>query len=167
MINKHIWSQAKHLQLCSVYYIYFSLMCCFVLQRVSRMWKHRHLRSVRVHCVRRFRLRNKLWEEETSDPCKVKEEHFCGLNFLLQERCHTDSKTNLFCPFSPRNYVIMVAMFFTVSVINNYALNFNIAMPLHMIFRSVRTVACPLHLRLSPNSVFDLLSCFLAGIANR
>lgn len=31
----------------------------------------------------------------------------------------------------------MVAMFFTVSVINNYALNFNIAMPLHMIFRSV------------------------------
>ncbi|XP_029951939.1 UDP-xylose and UDP-N-acetylglucosamine transporter isoform X1 [Salarias fasciatus] len=35
------------------------------------------------------------------------------------------------------NYVIMVTMFFTVSVINNYALNFNIAMPLHMIFRSV------------------------------
>ncbi|XP_071272052.1 UDP-xylose and UDP-N-acetylglucosamine transporter isoform X2 [Salvelinus alpinus] len=34
------------------------------------------------------------------------------------------------------NYVIMVTMFFTVSVINNYALNFNIAMPLHMIFRS-------------------------------
>lgn len=36
-----------------------------------------------------------------------------------------------------RNYVIMVTMFFAVSVINNYALNFNIAMPLHMIFRSV------------------------------
>uniref|UniRef100_A0A8C1BNZ9 Solute carrier family 35 member B4 n=1 Tax=Cyprinus carpio carpio TaxID=630221 RepID=A0A8C1BNZ9_CYPCA len=29
------------------------------------------------------------------------------------------------------NYVIMVTMFFTVSVINNYALNFNIAMPLY------------------------------------
>ena len=28
-------------------------------------------------------------------------------------------------------------MFFTVSVLNNYALNFNISMPLHMIFRSV------------------------------
>lgn len=28
-------------------------------------------------------------------------------------------------------------MFFAVSVINNYSLNFNIAMPLHMIFRSV------------------------------
>lgn len=37
-----------------------------------------------------------------------------------------------------RNYVIMVTMFFAVSVINNYSLNFNIAMPLHMIFRSVR-----------------------------
>ncbi|XP_075998576.1 UDP-xylose and UDP-N-acetylglucosamine transporter [Genypterus blacodes] len=35
-----------------------------------------------------------------------------------------------------RNYVIMVTMFFTVSVVNNYALNFNISMPLHMIFRS-------------------------------
>lgn len=30
-------------------------------------------------------------------------------------------------------------MFFTVSVVNNYALNLNIAMPLHMIFRSVST----------------------------
>lgn len=37
-----------------------------------------------------------------------------------------------------RNYVVMVTMFFTVSVINNYSLNFHIAMPLHMIFRSVR-----------------------------
>lgn len=38
-----------------------------------------------------------------------------------------------------RYYLIMVAMFFTVSVVNNYALNLNIAMPLHMIFRSVST----------------------------
>ena len=30
----------------------------------------------------------------------------------------------------------MVAMFFVVSVSNNYALNFNIALPLHMIFRA-------------------------------
>lgn len=45
---------------------------------------------------------------------------------------------NLLCLFLLNsNYVIMVTMFFTVSVINNYALNFNIAMPLHMIFRSV------------------------------
>ncbi|KAF6276238.1 solute carrier family 35 member B4 [Rhinolophus ferrumequinum] len=39
-----------------------------------------------------------------------------------------------------RYYVVMVTMFFTVSVVNNYALNLNIAMPLHMIFRSVSTV---------------------------
>ncbi|XP_013872583.1 UDP-xylose and UDP-N-acetylglucosamine transporter [Austrofundulus limnaeus] len=39
------------------------------------------------------------------------------------------------------NYVIMVTMFFTVSVINNYALNFNIAMPLHMIFRAGSLIA--------------------------
>ncbi|XP_007424238.1 UDP-xylose and UDP-N-acetylglucosamine transporter isoform X2 [Python bivittatus] len=35
----------------------------------------------------------------------------------------------------------MVAMFFTVSVVNNYALNLNIAMPLHMIFRSGSLIA--------------------------
>lgn len=29
-------------------------------------------------------------------------------------------------------------MYFIVSVTNNYALNFNISMPLHMIFRAVR-----------------------------
>ncbi|XP_066561262.1 UDP-xylose and UDP-N-acetylglucosamine transporter [Amia ocellicauda] len=40
-----------------------------------------------------------------------------------------------------RNYVIMVTMFFAVSVINNYALSFNIAMPLHMIFRSGSLIA--------------------------
>lgn len=39
------------------------------------------------------------------------------------------------------NYVIMVTMFFTVSVVNNYALNFNISMPLHMIFRSGSLIA--------------------------
>lgn len=33
-------------------------------------------------------------------------------------------------------YVVMVTLFFVTSVANNYALNFNIAMPLHMIFRA-------------------------------
>lgn len=37
----------------------------------------------------------------------------------------------------------MVAMFFTVSVVNNYALNLNISMPLHMIFRSVSRTPAP------------------------
>ncbi|XP_072419011.1 UDP-xylose and UDP-N-acetylglucosamine transporter isoform X2 [Chiloscyllium punctatum] len=40
-----------------------------------------------------------------------------------------------------RNYFIMVTMFFIVSVVNNYALNFNIPMPLHMIFRSGSLIA--------------------------
>nr|XP_045367141.1 UDP-xylose and UDP-N-acetylglucosamine transporter [Camelus bactrianus] len=40
-----------------------------------------------------------------------------------------------------RYYAVMVTMFFTVSVVNNYALNLNIAMPLHMIFRSVSLIA--------------------------
>ncbi|XP_031794948.1 UDP-xylose and UDP-N-acetylglucosamine transporter isoform X2 [Sarcophilus harrisii] len=40
-----------------------------------------------------------------------------------------------------RYYAIMVMMFFTVSVVNNYALNLNIAMPLHMIFRSGSLIA--------------------------
>lgn len=51
------------------------------------------------------------------------------------------------CVLSPcRYYAIMVTMFFTVSVMNNYALNLNIAMPLHMIFRSVSASShvCPL-----------------------
>ena len=34
-------------------------------------------------------------------------------------------------------YMKLVIMFFIVSVLNNYALNFNISMPLHMIFRAV------------------------------
>lgn len=38
-------------------------------------------------------------------------------------------------------YGILVTMFFIVSVVNNYALNFNIAMPLHMIFRSGSLIA--------------------------
>lgn len=46
----------------------------------------------------------------------------------------------------------MVAMFFTVSVVNNYALNLNIAMPLHMIFRSVSTSAS-----------FSLCACMVAS----
>ncbi|NXP25312.1 S35B4 protein, partial [Scytalopus superciliaris] len=40
-----------------------------------------------------------------------------------------------------RYYFMMVAMFFTVSVVNNYALNLNISMPLHMIFRSGSLIA--------------------------
>ncbi|ELW68790.1 UDP-xylose and UDP-N-acetylglucosamine transporter [Tupaia chinensis] len=47
----------------------------------------------------------------------------------------------IFLELLVRYYVVMVAMFFTVSVVNNYALNLNIAMPLHMIFRSGSLIA--------------------------
>lgn len=40
-----------------------------------------------------------------------------------------------------RNYAELVVLFFVVSIINNYALNFNISMPLHMIFRSGSLIA--------------------------
>uniref|UniRef100_A0A8C4QVB6 Solute carrier family 35 member B4 n=1 Tax=Eptatretus burgeri TaxID=7764 RepID=A0A8C4QVB6_EPTBU len=40
-----------------------------------------------------------------------------------------------------RKYVTMVTMFFFINLVNNYALNFNITMPLHMIFRSGSLVA--------------------------
>jgi hypothetical protein len=39
--------------------------------------------------------------------------------------------------FLYRDYAILVAMFFCANVCNNYAFNFNIPMPLHMIFRAV------------------------------
>uniref|UniRef100_UPI00358E1EDA nucleotide sugar transporter SLC35B4 n=1 Tax=Myxine glutinosa TaxID=7769 RepID=UPI00358E1EDA len=40
-----------------------------------------------------------------------------------------------------RKYVTMVTMFFFINLVNNYALNFNITMPLHMIFRSGSLIA--------------------------
>lgn len=62
---------------------------------------------------------------------------FIALEGFIFETNFGRKKPNI--PMS--NYVIMVTMFFTVSVINNYALNFNIAMPLHMIFRSGSLIA--------------------------
>ena len=35
-----------------------------------------------------------------------------------------------------KNYIVLVVLFFAASVSNNYALNFDISMPLHMIFKS-------------------------------
>ncbi|XP_054751867.2 UDP-xylose and UDP-N-acetylglucosamine transporter-like [Lytechinus pictus] len=40
-----------------------------------------------------------------------------------------------------KNYFIMVAFFFSTSVVNNYALNFKISVPLHTIFRSGSLIA--------------------------
>lgn len=40
-----------------------------------------------------------------------------------------------------KDYLILVSMFFVVSVCNNYAFDFNIPMPLHMIFRAGSLIA--------------------------
>lgn len=40
-----------------------------------------------------------------------------------------------------KDYCILVIMFFTTSVCNNYAFDFNIPMPLHMIFRAGSLIA--------------------------
>ncbi|KAG8263171.1 hypothetical protein J6590_039440, partial [Homalodisca vitripennis] len=39
------------------------------------------------------------------------------------------------------SYTVLVAMFFIVNVFNNYAFDFNVAMPLHMIFRAGSLIA--------------------------
>lgn len=39
-----------------------------------------------------------------------------------------------------KDYMVLVSFFFISSVLNNYAFNFNIPMPLHMIFRAVRNI---------------------------
>lgn len=67
---------------------------------------------------------------------------FAQFLFIAVEGFIFETKFGTKKPAIPlRNYVIMVTMFFTVSVVNNYALNFNIAMPLHMIFRSGSLIA--------------------------
>ena len=60
-----------------------------------------------------------------------------------------------FCSCPCRYYALMVVMFFSVSVINNHALSFNIAMPLHMVFRAVRirfVLLCAMHELCMPSS---------------
>jgi len=52
--------------------------------------------------------------------------------FLFTSKCGT-VKPNI----GIKDYFILVIMFFTANVCNNYAFDFNIPMPLHMIFRAV------------------------------
>ncbi|XP_038667735.1 UDP-xylose and UDP-N-acetylglucosamine transporter isoform X1 [Scyliorhinus canicula] len=56
--------------------------------------------------------------------------------FIFQARFLTEPRA-----IPLRSYFITVSMFFVVSMVNNYALNFNIPMPLHMIFRSGSLIA--------------------------
>ena len=67
-----------------------------------------------------------------------------------------------------RTYVVMVALFFVVNVVNNQALNFNIAMPLHMIFRAVSITLCvtstPDYVETSAECLFNHCAVYLVVI---
>jgi len=56
--------------------------------------------------------------------------------FIFTMKCGT-KKPNV----SIWNYTVLVIMFFIVNVFNNYAFDFNVAMPLHMIFRAGSLIA--------------------------
>ncbi|XP_072745054.1 UDP-xylose and UDP-N-acetylglucosamine transporter isoform X2 [Anoplolepis gracilipes] len=56
--------------------------------------------------------------------------------FIFTSKCGT-VKSNV----GIKNYFILVTMFFVVNVCNNYAFDFNIPMPLHMIFRAGSLIA--------------------------
>ncbi|XP_073994081.1 UDP-xylose and UDP-N-acetylglucosamine transporter-like [Rhodnius prolixus] len=51
--------------------------------------------------------------------------------FLITSRCGTKPRN-----IPIKNYLIIVVVFFVCNVCNNFAFDFNISMPLHMIFRS-------------------------------
>lgn len=62
---------------------------------------------------------------------------FAQFLFIAVEGFMTTMRFGTKKPSIPASeYVILVSLFFVVSVTNNYALNFNISMPLHMIFRA-------------------------------
>lgn len=52
--------------------------------------------------------------------------------FLFTSKCGTVKPR-----IGLKDYTILVTMFFVSSVCNNYAFDFNVPMPLHMIFRAV------------------------------
>ncbi|XP_029184756.1 UDP-xylose and UDP-N-acetylglucosamine transporter-like [Acropora muricata] len=76
------------------------------------------------------------------DPSCVNSVTFFQFLFIATEGFIFTANFGLKKPDIPiKNYVMMVLFFFSTSVINNYALNFNVPMPLHMIFRSGSLVA--------------------------
>lgn len=76
------------------------------------------------------------------DPSCVNTVTFCQFLFIAVEGFIFTANFGYKKPVIPiSNYVTMVVFFFSTSVVNNYALNFNVPMPLHMIFRSGSLVA--------------------------
>lgn len=63
---------------------------------------------------------------------------FCQFLFIAVHGFIFTSKFGTVKPKIPlKDYLILVSMFFLTSVVNNWAFNFNIPVPLHMIFRAV------------------------------
>lgn len=56
--------------------------------------------------------------------------------FIFTAKCGTKKPS-----INIKGYMILVAMFFVTNVLNNYAFDLNIAMPLHMIFRAGSLIA--------------------------
>jgi len=67
---------------------------------------------------------------------------FSSFLFISAEGFVLTTKIGRVTPQVPmRAYFTLVTMYFAVSVVNNYALNFDIPMPLHMIFRAGSLIA--------------------------
>lgn len=56
--------------------------------------------------------------------------------FIFTAKCGTKKPS-----ISVKGYIVLVAMFFLTNVLNNYAFDLNIAVPLHMIFRAGSLIA--------------------------
>ena len=97
--------------------------------------------NCQLHCLWFLKLvpqKRKLWYKPPfcSLTCTTLEQ--LPLNYCLIKSLKSligECQIKVCFPFS--NYVAMVVFFFSTNVINNAALNFNVPMPLHMIFRSV------------------------------
>ncbi|XP_059090190.1 UDP-xylose and UDP-N-acetylglucosamine transporter-like isoform X2 [Tigriopus californicus] len=89
---------------------------------------------------------------------------FCSFLFISIEGFIFTTKCGTLGPIVPfRSWTTLVVMYFIISVTNNYALNFNISMPLHMIFRAGSLMAnmvmgmVILHKRYSPMKYLSVI----------
>lgn len=114
----------------------------FIFQARSRKWKPCYFYEFLFYCVNWFCYHCQVWNCQAKYRIKVSPPPppkwiISPIYFML-------SYLNLFYFFPLlqwstyfRDYFVLVVMFFASNVCNNYAFNFNIPMPLHMIFRAV------------------------------
>lgn len=70
--------------------------------------------------------------------------------FFVSNCCQKPSKIPM------KSYMVLVGLYFTVSVVNNIAFKFDIPLPLHMIFRAVRCGVIAMQ-NYKTYAMFDLL----------